>query len=116
MVNIVWFIFPHCSWKRDRFDIMSLTMILNATSQVLLRRAMEPDELPGGYKVGAGQDVMISVYNIHHSPQVWDNAEEFQPERFNLDDPVPNESNTDFKYVKYPSPDLFLRYQPFSFA
>ena len=77
---------------------------------------MEPDELPGGYKVGAGQDVMISVYNIHHSPQVWDNAEEFQPERFNLDDPVPNESNTDFKYVKYPSPDLFLRYQPFSFS
>ena len=76
---------------------------------------MEPDELPGGYKVGAGQDVMISVYNIHHSPQVWDNAEEFQPERFNLDDPVPNESNTDFKYEKYPSPDLFSRYRPFFF-
>lgn len=58
---------------------------------------------------------MISVYNIHHSPQVWDNAEEFLPERFNLDDPVPNESNTDFKYEKYPSPDLFSRYRPFFF-
>lgn len=37
---------------------------------VLLRRALVPDVLPGGYEVPAGQDVMISVYNIHHSPQV----------------------------------------------
>lgn len=37
---------------------------------VLLRRALVPDTLPGGYEVPRGQDVMISVYNIHHSPQV----------------------------------------------
>ena len=37
---------------------------------VLLRRARQPDVLPGGYEVVKGQDVMISVYNIHHSPQV----------------------------------------------
>ena len=28
------------------------------------------DVLPGNYKVNAGQDIMISVYNIHHSSQV----------------------------------------------
>lgn len=65
--------------------------------QVLLRRALSADELPGGYRIEAGQDVMISVYNIHHSPQVWDRAEEFLPERFDLDGPVPNEANTDYK-------------------
>lgn len=37
---------------------------------VLLRRARVPDVLPGGYNVVKGQDVMISVYNIHHSPEV----------------------------------------------
>lgn len=37
---------------------------------VLLRRALGPDVLPGGYEVAPGQDVMISVYNIHHSPEV----------------------------------------------
>ena len=37
---------------------------------VLLRRALVPDTLPGGFEVPQGQDVMISVYNIHHSPQV----------------------------------------------
>lgn len=70
------------------------------------------DELPGGYKIEAGQDVMISVYNIHHSPQVWDNAEEFVPERFDVDGPVPNETNTDFKYailmLLVPMPSCFV--------
>ena len=40
---------------------------------------------------------MISVYNIHHSPAVWDDAEAFQPERFSLDTPTPNEQNTEYR-------------------
>ncbi|XP_038982736.1 carotene epsilon-monooxygenase, chloroplastic isoform X2 [Phoenix dactylifera] len=36
---------------------------------VLIRRAQVADILPGDYKVNAGQDIMISVYNIHRSPQ-----------------------------------------------
>ncbi|KAF3682021.1 hypothetical protein FXO37_02577 [Capsicum annuum] len=34
---------------------------------VLIRRAQVADVLPGNYKVNAGRDIMISVYNIHHS-------------------------------------------------
>lgn len=37
---------------------------------MLIRRAQVADVLPGDYKVNAGQDIMISVYNIHRSPQV----------------------------------------------
>lgn len=68
---------------------------------VLIRRAQVPDELPGGYKLNAGQDIMISVYNIHRSSEVWDRAEEFVPERFDLDGPVPNETNTDFRFIPF---------------
>ncbi|XP_076916355.1 carotene epsilon-monooxygenase, chloroplastic-like [Bidens hawaiensis] len=68
---------------------------------VLIRRAIVADELPGNYKVNPGQDIMISVYNIHHSSKVWENAEEFIPERFGLDGPVPNESNTDYKFIPF---------------
>ncbi|KAL9318952.1 hypothetical protein ACSQ67_015469 [Phaseolus vulgaris] len=75
---------------------------------VLIRRAQVPDELPGSYKVNAGQDIMISVYNIHRSSEVWDRAEEFMPERFDLDGPVPNETNTDFRFA------LLLQFIPFS--
>ncbi|KAM7468246.1 hypothetical protein LguiB_015808 [Lonicera macranthoides] len=68
---------------------------------VLIRRAQEIDVLPGNYKVNAGQDIMISVYNIHHSSQVWDRAAEFMPDRFNLEGPVPNETNTDFRFIPF---------------
>ncbi|CAO2824128.1 unnamed protein product [Amaranthus hypochondriacus] len=68
---------------------------------VLLRRAQVPDTLPGNYKVNPGQDIMISVYNIHHSSQVWERAEEFIPERFDLEGPLPNETNTDFRFVPF---------------
>lgn len=68
---------------------------------VLIRRAQVADMLPGNYKVNAGQDIMISVYNIHRSSQVWERAEEFVPERFDLDGPVPNETNTDFRFIPF---------------
>ncbi|PIN21474.1 Cytochrome P450 CYP4/CYP19/CYP26 subfamily [Handroanthus impetiginosus] len=68
---------------------------------VLLRRAQVTDVLPGNYKVNPGQDIMISVYNIHHSAQVWERADDFVPERFDLDSPVPNESNTDFRFIPF---------------
>jgi len=30
-------------------------------------------------------------------PKVWEKAEEFLPERFDIDGAIPNETNTDFK-------------------
>ncbi|KZV58072.1 carotene epsilon-monooxygenase, chloroplastic-like [Dorcoceras hygrometricum] len=68
---------------------------------VLLRRAQVADVLPGNYKVNPGQDIMISVYNIHRSGQVWESPEEFLPERFDLEGPIPNETNTDFRYIPF---------------
>ncbi|OAP04408.1 LUT1 [Arabidopsis thaliana] len=68
---------------------------------VLIRRAQVPDILPGNYKVNTGQDIMISVYNIHRSSEVWEKAEEFLPERFDIDGAIPNETNTDFKFIPF---------------
>ncbi|XP_022746498.1 carotene epsilon-monooxygenase, chloroplastic [Durio zibethinus] len=68
---------------------------------VLIRRAQVDDILPGNYRVKAGQDVMISVYNIHHSSQVWERAEEFVPGRFDLESSVPNETNTDYRFIPF---------------
>ena len=70
---------------------------------VLLRRARAPDTLPGGVTVPVGQDVMISVYNIHRSPAVWPDAPHaFNPARFGpLDAPHPNETNTDYRFIPF---------------
>lgn len=65
---------------------------------VLIRRALVEDELPGfPYKVQKGQDVLLSIYNIHRSPAVWERPDEFVPERFDINGPIPNEQNTDYK-------------------
>lgn len=70
---------------------------------VLLRRADKSDTLPGGEYVPEGQDVMISVYNIHRSKEVWGpTAHAFDPMRFGpLDGPIPNEQNTEFRYIPF---------------
>ncbi|KAJ8570658.1 hypothetical protein K7X08_037630 [Anisodus acutangulus] len=33
--------------------------------------------------------------------KVWERAEEFDPERFDLEGPVPNETNTDFRFIPF---------------
>ena len=70
---------------------------------VLLRRARVKDELPGGFSVPRGQDVMISVYNIHRSREVWgETANDFDPMRFGpLDGPSPTEQSTDYRFIPF---------------
>jgi Cytochrome P450 len=36
-----------------------------------------------------------------HLIVVWDDPEQFQPERFPLDGPVPTEQNTDYRYIPF---------------
>jgi len=48
-----------------------------------------------------GEDIFISVWNLHRSPKLWDDADKFEPERWPLDGPNPNETNQSFKYITY---------------
>ena len=68
---------------------------------VLIRRATDRVRLPGGQVVHKGQDIIVSVYNIHRDAKYWEDPDEFRPERFALDEPVPNEITTDFRYIPF---------------
>ena len=46
-----------------------------------------------------GEDIFISVWNLHRSPKLWDDADKFKPERWPIDGPNPNETNQNFKYL-----------------
>lgn len=64
---------------------------------VLIRRAREADNLPAGgsdltsgIKVLRGTDMFISTWNLHRSPDLWDEPERFDPTRW--DRPFSNPS------------------------
>ncbi|KAB1213608.1 Protein LUTEIN DEFICIENT 5, chloroplastic [Morella rubra] len=87
---------------------------------VLIRRSLEDDVL-GKYPIKStskmesvrigvgstdllnprGEDIFISVWNLHRSPMLWDDADEFKPERWPLDGPNPNETNQNFRYLPF---------------
>ncbi|XP_031254096.1 cytochrome P450 97B2, chloroplastic [Pistacia vera] len=69
--------------------IVAESLRLYPQPPLLIRRALKPDLLPGGYKgdkegypIPTGTDIFISVYNLHRSPHFWDRPHEFEPERF----------------------------------
>lgn len=36
----------------------------------------------GGYPIGKGCDLFVSVWNLHRSPYLWRDPDAFRPERF----------------------------------
>lgn len=67
---------------------------------VLIRRSLEDDML-GEYPIGRGEDIFISIWNLHRCPKHWDDADVFNPERWPLDGPNPNETNQKFSYLPF---------------
>jgi cytochrome P450 len=54
---------------------------------LLIRRALDDDRLPkGGAEkstfISRGTDIFIATWNIHRSPEFWDNPDKYDPERF----------------------------------
>nr|GMD33615.1 protein LUTEIN DEFICIENT 5, chloroplastic [Ipomoea batatas] len=67
---------------------------------VLIRRSLEDDVL-GKYPIKRGEDIFISVWNLHRSPNHWEDADKFNPERWSIDGPNPNETNQNFSYLPF---------------
>ncbi|KAL4447666.1 hypothetical protein ABPG75_004885 [Micractinium tetrahymenae] len=80
--------------------VINEAMRLYPQPPVLIRRALADDVL-GGYNVPKGSDIFISTWNLHRSPELWDEPEVFNPDRFPVDAPTPNETTHDFKYLPF---------------
>ena len=46
------------------------------------RRTMDPFEL-GNYVIPKNTTIIVSIYNLHHHPDFWEEPEKFNPHRFN---------------------------------
>lgn len=80
--------------------VINESMRLYPQPPVLIRRAVDDDVL-GGFKCKAGSDIFISTWNIHRNPAYWKDAEKFDPDRFPIDGPVPNEVTQEYNYLPF---------------
>ncbi|KAG1666004.1 hypothetical protein FOA52_010102 [Chlamydomonas sp. UWO 241] len=90
-------------------DIMELkftTRVINESMRlypqppVLIRRALEDDTFDQ-YTITKGSDIFISVWNLHRSADLWKNPDDFNPDRFPTDLPIPNEITEEFAYLPF---------------
>eukprot|EP00889_Picochlorum_renovo_P004386 jgi/Picre1/31416/NNA_006768.t1 len=80
--------------------VINEAMRLYPQPPVLIRRALD-DDILGGYKVEKGSDLFISVWNLHRNPAYWTNPDKFDPDRFPIDGPMPNEVTEDYRYLPF---------------
>eukprot|EP00798_Chlamydomonas_sp_ICE-L_P019303 gene19303-25951_t len=80
--------------------VINESMRLYPQPPVLIRRALEDDKFDD-YTIHKGQDLFISIWNLHHSSEYWPDAEAFRPERFPVDSPIPNEITENFAYLPF---------------
>lgn len=74
--------------KKLRFALIE-SLRLYPEPPLLIRRARAQDDLPpgssrlyDGVKVLRGTDMFISTWNLHRSPDLWENPEQFDPTRW----------------------------------
>lgn len=80
--------------------VISESLRLYPQPPVLIRRSLEEDIL-GPYPIRKGEDIFISVWNLHRSPSLWEDADKFNPERWPLEGSSPNETNQSFRYLPF---------------
>jgi cytochrome P450 family 97 subfamily B polypeptide 3 len=74
--------------KKLRYSLIE-SLRLYPEPPVLIRRARTEDNLPpgssnlhDGIKVLRGTDIFISTWNLHRSPDLWENPEQYDPTRW----------------------------------
>jgi len=66
-------------------QIINESMRLYPAGWLMTRKALRDDRL-GNYFVPAGTEIYVSPYFIHRHPDVWNDPDRFDPERFGADD------------------------------
>ncbi|KAF7814029.1 cytochrome P450 71A1-like [Senna tora] len=62
--------------------ILKETMRLHPVVPMLVPRLAKDDFKVGGYDIPKGTQVLVNVWSIGRDPSVWNNPNEFEPERF----------------------------------
>ncbi|MGR9086565.1 MAG: cytochrome P450 [Gammaproteobacteria bacterium] len=76
---------PAINEQLDRLEYTRAVLLealrLRPPAALLIRKLARDTEM-SGYTLKAGSLALISIYNIHHHPEFWDDPEAFSPDRF----------------------------------
>lgn len=64
--------------------IIQETLRLYPPAHATTRQVVEDDVIEG-YKVSAGDGIVVNIYGLHHNPAYWPEPERFNPERFSAE-------------------------------
>ncbi|CAH1400041.1 unnamed protein product [Nezara viridula] len=78
--------------------VISETMRKYPTLAVLMRYCSKSITTPYGFRIEAGDTIIIPVYSLHHDPEYYPNPEKFDPERFS---PQNMESINPYTYLPF---------------
>ena len=99
----------------DMMELKFTTRVINESMRlypqppVLIRRALEEVTLDG-YTIEPGTDFFISVWNLHRNPRLWPEPDRFNPDRFPIDQKMPNEVGEGTFTTAYHHPVQLLEY------
>lgn len=68
--------------------IIKETMRLYPAAPVIPRRAIASDSFQGT-QIDVGDEVLLSIYNMHRNPKFWENPHSFEPRRFLDENKIP---------------------------
>lgn len=62
--------------------VIKETLRLYSVVPAVYRVAGEDIETATGYTIPKGATITIAIYLLHHSPDIWENPDKFDPDRF----------------------------------
>ena len=83
--------------------IVKESLRLHPSAPLLLPRCPAQACTVGGYTIPKGAKVFLNAWAMHRDPQLWDNPNEFQPERFLGDANKLDYSGNNFHYIPFGS-------------